>query len=450
MALSILTHLRFSFWFVSAFIKKYLGFIAIGFIAGLVLSTIVTFLPTISPTQVVARENIIGLVGQYTLATLPRELQSELSFGLTKIGEDGSVFAGAASSWEVKDNGSRYLFHLRRDLTWQDGTKFRSFDINLRLKDVEILARGDYEVEFKLKEPYAALPAIVSQPLFKQSLVGFGPKKAIRIISESGNIKSVEVIDKNDTKTLYKFYKTPQEGVLALKLHELTSLVGLNFLGDLSNWSNLKIEKKTDYQKFVALFFNTRKEPFKEKGIRLGLTYGIADNLSSEEEALGPISKKSWAYNNQLKNFSYNQDLSQKYLKDLLDKTSTTSANFQITLVTMPIFKAVASSIAKSWQDLGIKTLVLENDTYPKDFDVFLGALETMPDPDQYFLWHSLQSGNITGFNSPRIDKLLEDGRKTIEQKERKQKYLDFQRFLVEDDPTAFLFYPSSYTVSRL
>lgn len=450
MSLPFFQQFRFVKWFVSAFIRKYFVFIGLGFFAGLVLSTIVTFLPTISPSQFVNRENVIGLVGQYSLSDLPRTLQNQLSMGLTIITANDEVKPAAASSWEVKNNGASYIFHLRQDLFWQDGSKFRSFDINLRLKDVEILARGDYDVEFKLKGPYSALPSVVSQPLFKKGFLTLGTNKSARIMQTNGKVSSLEITDnKAGTKTLYKFYTTLGEAVLALKLHQINTITGLPSLTGMQNWATLKISKETDYHKFVALFFNNDKEPYKEKNTRLGLTYSLPNNFIDEEVALGPISKKSWAYNPQLKNYLNNSDLANKYLKDLLTPTASASA-LSLTLISMPGYRDVADKIAKAWNDFGIKVKVQENNSNPKDYDVFLGAIETMPDPDEYSLWHSTQEGNISQLNNPRIDKLLEDGRITTDFNQRKQIYQDFQRFLVEDDPAAFLFYPSNYTVSRL
>jgi peptide/nickel transport system substrate-binding protein len=79
-----------------------------------------------------------------------------------------------------------------------------------------------------------------------------------------------------------------------------------------------------------------------------------------------------------------------------------------------------------------------------------LAIFDTPEDPDQYSIWHSTQKAtNITHYENPRIDKLLEDGRSQINTEERKKTYLDFQRFLVEDAPAAFLFYPDTYSISR-
>jgi len=43
----------------------------------------------------------------------------------------------------------------------------------------------------------------------------------------------------------------------------------------------------------------------------------------------------------------------------------------------------------------------------------------------------------------------LEDGRIELDTEVRKKIYFDFQRFLLEDAPAAFLVNPVSYTVTR-
>ncbi|MCL5676168.1 MAG: ABC transporter substrate-binding protein [Patescibacteria group bacterium] len=449
--LKVSNNLRYLNWFLSAYLKKYAAFIVLGFAAGLILSFLVSLLPAVSPSQFAAKENIVGIIGQYSLSNLPLSIQKELSLGLTSIDKNDRATPSAASSWEIKNNGQSYIFHLKKNLYWTDGSKFKSFDINLRLKDVQILALGDYDVQFRLGQPYAGLPSAVAQPLFKNGLVGLGPYRVTKMTRNGKFITGLEMKNINTGEsTHYKFYSNRDEAVLALKLHEINILKGLNSLDGLNNWPLLQIDKTTDYHKFVALFFNMRKEPFKDKDTRLGLTYALPDVFNSDEPAFGPIAKNSWAYNPQLKTFNYSADLANKYLKPLLDKSSTSSAEFSLKLTSMKAYLPIAQSIAKNWQNLGIKVQIIPSDSIADNFDVFLAAVETMPDPDQYSLWHSTQEGNISGLNSPRIDKLLEDGRTLVNVSERKQKYLDFQKYLVEEDPAAFLFYPAGFTVTRL
>ena len=132
-------------------------------------------------------------------------------------------------------------------------------------------------------------------------------------------------------------------------------------------------------------------------------------------------------------------DLSKEVLNDL-----------SINIATIPVLLGQAEKIAANWRDLGIAVNVQVVSSVPDSFDTFLAVLDIPQDPDQYSLWHSSQDvTNISNYKNPRIDKLLEDGRTVTNLSERKKIYLDFQRFLIEDSPAAFLYHPISYTIVR-
>jgi len=109
-----------------------------------------------------------------------------------------------------------------------------------------------------------------------------------------------------------------------------------------------------------------------------------------------------------------------------------------------------AEKIKKDWEEAGAKVQIEITPNVPLNFQAFLATVDIPKDPDQYSLWHSTQTGtNISKYNNPRIDKLLEDGRTELDQETRKKIYIDFQRFLIEDSPAIFLYHPTFYTISR-
>mgnify|MGYP003396146845 CR=1 FL=1 len=84
------------------------------------------------------------------------------------------------------------------------------------------------------------------------------------------------------------------------------------------------------------------------------------------------------------------------------------------------------------WEKLGIGVDIQVVPDIPSSFQVLITAQTIPPDPDQYNYWHSTKSTNLTGLKNPRIDKNLEDGRKTFDPKERKVLYFDFQKTLCQ------------------
>jgi ABC-type oligopeptide transport system substrate-binding subunit/DNA-binding SARP family transcriptional activator len=55
-------------------------------------------------------------------------LAVQLFEGLVRIGEDHNVLPAAALRWEIGQDGTRYLFHLRDSLRWSDGSPLTAAD----------------------------------------------------------------------------------------------------------------------------------------------------------------------------------------------------------------------------------------------------------------------------------------------------------------------------------
>ena len=113
---------------------------------------------------------------------------------------------------------------------------------------------------------------------------------------------------------------------------------------------------------------------------------------------------------------------------------------------------STANLLKEQWVKLGIdvKTSLVEVETLRngliknRDFQILVDFQDIPPDPDQYVLWHTTQTreANITGISSAKLDKLLEDGRKTNDQKDRESRYKLFTTLLLDESPAIFLYYP--------
>jgi len=77
------------------------------------------------------------------------------------------------------------------------------------------------------------------------------------------------------------------------------------------------------------------------------------------------------------------------------------------------------------------------------DFDVVVLGWGLGLDPDQYNIWHSSQQMpgqfNFIGYNNPRVDKLLEQGRTELNPVKRMTIYHEFTKVLLEDSPIVYL-----------
>lgn len=413
---------------------------------GIVLSVILVYflfaryIPT--PKETIR----LGRVGKYTLETFPNDIQSKLSRGLVTITTDGKINPELAKSWEIRDDGKTYSFVLDDTIKWHDGSPLTPQDITYNFKDVEV-ELGEGTVTYHLKEPFAPFFSAVSNPIIKKNKLGTGEYRLTSTQISSGVLQSLTLESENQ-RLIYKFYPTETSSLTAYKLGEIDKIERLSFISDeirQDPTSIIEEDTNTDNQQSV-LFFNNNDVILSGKPVRQALAYAIKDKTFGKNRSISPIDKSSWAYNSLVKTYDYDKERANTLLKqDIQDPSS-----LKLELKTMLQYLDVAEDIAQSWRDtLGIQVDVKVVSNITSDYQIILSDFTPPIDPDQYSIWHSTQPTNFTHFSNLKIDKLLEDGRRTSDQKLRKDIYSDFQRFLLEDSPAVFLFKSNSFTLSR-
>ncbi len=427
---------------------KYTKALALGFVSGLILSLgFFRLLPLIKQQWFIPVDRI-GLVGDFTPATLPLLIQTYVSVGLTTVRADGTLEPGLATSWTATDSGKTFIFTLRRDAVWHNGKKVVAADINYNIRNVIFSPIDQFTLRANLKAPYSAFPVVVSKPLFVNALVGFGQYRVSNIQLKGDSIvylKLVPVGGSSSHEREYRFYTTEAEAILAFKLGEVNQLEDISTPGDLTNWGVSSVTTQTNYNRIVSVYFNVTEPQLSDKTVRQALAYAIPYR-SDLERAYSPISKQSWAYSDKIKKYTYDMTTAKK----LFGATKEGSSSAHLTISTFAPYLSDAQGIAASWTTLGTPTDVRVENSIPDDYQVLLSAQDVPPDPDQYPLWHSTQNAtNITKYANVKIDKLLEDGRQEMDPVKRKTIYADFQRYMTEDVPAAFLYYARSDTITR-
>lgn len=439
--------IQFANFFLQAFFTKHKKSLIFAGVIGFLFSLFFMQTYPIYKEQIAWQHHSIGLVGKVNSQTLPTFIQNQLSIGLTALTATGEATPAAATNWEVDEKGVTYIFHLRKDLVWHDGKRFTAQDVHYALKGASFTPINDTTLKVTLDEPYAPLPVSVSAPLLRGNLQGLGIYKAARVVNEGENIKTLTLHPKSREFPIltYKFYPTLDDAILSFKMGEVERLHEVSGVDNLSSFKSVAISETVQYDRFVGLFFNLQKDVFREKEIRHALAYAIQP-IQSQEKAATPISPLSWAYSTKIRLYNYDIDAATK----ILSKSPLASTSSQLTLSTFPHYIRTAQEIADAWNAAGLHVRVRVESAIPQDFEIFLLAQAIPPDPDQYKFWQSTQEGtNITGYTSPKIDQLLEVGRKTRDKESRKKIYADFQRYLVDDLPVIFLYYPKVYSAQR-
>lgn len=435
--------LRYIIRLLSAFIKKFGVILLLGMAAGIIIFVLFTLvIPKINGKH----SKRIGLTGRYQADNLPTNISNKISSGLTFVNENQIVEPKIAKSWETSDKGKTWTFHLDGKFKWQDGDTIKSNEIVYNFSGVKIEYPDDQTIKFTLQDPYSPFPSVVSKPIFKRGLLGAGEWTVKKASISSGYIKELILKDKKGNTLIYKFYPTEERTKLAMKLGQVDSIENIYTPDPFTKWNTLTIKKNYINYLIVTLFFNYKDSLLSDKSLRQALIYAIKKD-KFPNRAISPIPESSWAYNPQVKDYEYNPTRA-KELIDALPKES--KQNLDIKLVTTPSLLDTAEAIVQNWKDIGIKSSVLVSSVIPAEFQAFLAIYEAPNDPDQYTIWHSKQEeSNISNYQNIRIDKLLEDGRAELNFDERRRIYLDFQRFLIEDSPAAFLYHPTIYTIEK-
>lgn len=446
---------RFIFWLLNAYLKRWGKTLFVAFFISLLVFLIILLnLNFILSKVPIYKSQSIGIAGVYTLDNLPAAVLDSMSKGLTKIDKNGNVVPDVASSWQIKDNGKTYIFKLRNGIKFSDGKPLTSSLIDYRFKDAIIEKPDDNTIIFRLKDTYSPFLVTVStHKIFRKGFMGISSYKIRKLDLNGEFVQSIDLYSQIGRKNIkFVFYPTQEALKTAFILGEISEALDLNELTlqykksvNLKEFKNINIENKINTSRLVTLFYNNADPLLSDKKIRKSLSYSLPSSFPEGFRTNAPYDSRSWV--NAGLNI-YTQDLD--YAKSLLGESSaSSSASIKIIIKSLPQYENVAKEIVSLWKKLGIKAEVQIVEGIPSVYQVFLGEFFVPKDPDQYMLWHSGQATNITNYKNLRIDKLLEDGRKTIDLSERKKIYADFQKYLLDDQPAAFLFFPYTYTIKR-
>lgn len=220
---------------------------------------------------------------------------------------------------------------------------------------------------------------------------------------------------------------------------------------------------------YTYLGYNLKSPLFKDKRVRQAIAYAIDKQeiidgvlLGLGQAATGPYKPDTWVYNSQVRRYDHDVAKAKALLAEagwrdsdgdgLLDRDGQT---FSFTIVTNQGNDLRVKSgeiIQRRLQEVGIqvKLRVIEWASFlkefinPGNFDATILGWTGGPEPDQFNIWHSSKTGprelNFIGFNNPEVDDLLEKGRRTFDQAERKVCYDRFQEILAEEQPYTFLY----------
>lgn len=355
-------------------------------------------------------------------------------------------------------------------------------------------------VRFVLERPYAPFlshtslpilpahllrdisPSELSTSAFNLSPVGSGPFRFVRLAEGPDGILTLDLAANTDyydqarvpylEGIRFRFYPTEAALVAALQQGEVDGAFGLSPAGlaQVAGQSDL-MAYRTYLQAYTILFLNTRSPILADRRVRQAIALGLDQEellaeLGAEVfPAKGPISPISWAYKADLPTPQHDPERA----IGLLEAAGWFDLNhdgvrerdirqLELTLLTWDVPPERLRLARRIEQQLALLGIIVQVDVRSdaeqfrervmrREYDLLLyGWRQLGRDPDEFALWHSSQIGpegsNLSVFQNQDADRLLERGRRVLDQEQRTQAYWEFQELFLREVPAIPLYYP--------
>lgn len=479
-----------------------------------IISTSIKYAAPQPVTGGVLREGILGtprFVNPVLAVTHADQDTSTLIYnGLMKLDPEGNLVPDLAKKVTVSADGLTYNIEMREDIFWHDDTPITARDFiytvsliqNAELKSpqrgnwsgVTTEELGPHELNIILSEAYTPFIENLTQGILPRHLwenlsisqipfsqlntnpVGSGPFLVNKIVRNKQGL-----VDSYELKKFPAYYEDVVMSGVTLKYYpDEDSLVSAFRKGDIMSTIYLppatlnELATNPNYQplteplpRIFAIFFNQNRSPaLRDHSARQALNAAVNRDKLIQKALNGqgiPLASPLPNYQEELAEKENPVDIllsngwTQKngvWEKVIDNNTETLTVN--IKTANLPMFQAVAESIAEDWRSLDV---VVQIDTYEqtdllqsvirgRDFQALLFGLDMTRDIDLYPFWHSSQRDdpglNITQYANITADGLLRDIQKTQDPEIREQKITEVITIINEDLPAIFLFMPTT------
>ncbi|MDR1508685.1 MAG: ABC transporter substrate-binding protein [Synergistaceae bacterium] len=414
---------------------------------------------------------------------------------LLKINEKNEIVPGLAVSYEQIDDVT-YEFKLKKGVKFHDGGDFTAKDVVFTMtrgantpitqyiwgivdtSGFEII--DDHTVRVRLKEPNSpfiavitcSTAAILSEKYVTEAgdasgthPIGTGPyrfvewKKGVQITLERNE-------DYHGTK--------PQAGKIVVRtIPEASNRTielesgGCDIAMDIQAADRARIEDTPGLRLVVKpgnairyVGFNTSKAPYDKVEIRRAISHaidieGIVESVlrGYGEVTKGPISPNVMFYDNDAKMISYDAEKAKRMLGDagFPQGFRTTiwcderKENVDIATILQAQLAEIGITADINVQEFGAYI----NSAYAGDTDIYImGWSSASPDPDivlysVFYSGNKGEGGNCSFLDDPKVDGLIERGRRTFDTTERTKIYKELQEYLLEIVPWVYLWVDS-------
>ena len=409
-------------------------------------------------------------------------------------GENLNVAPGLAESWDTPDPLT-YIFHLHRGVKFHDGRPLSSRDVKWTFDSLmqgkvrsakaatykyvdHIETPDDSTVIFRMKEPDAALLWNMSDGAIGIVPYGSGNEVTAHPIG-SGPFKFVSaqtdkevVLERNEDYwgkkpmlARVRFAVVPDTTTEALEMRKGSGDISINSLTPdtvvtLERDPSLKVEHSPGTE-IQYLGFNLRDPILKDVHVRQAIAYALDRGPMIEyllhgwaQPARSVLPPQSWAYDGNVPVYNHDPDKA----RQLLDQAGYPEVNgvrFHLTMKTSTVesTRLMVTVMQQQLREVGIALDIRSFEAATFLADVTRGAFQLYglrwvggnEDPDIFYVFHSSRfppNGANRGFYAnSRVDALIDEARREVDQKSRKKIYAQVQEIVANDLPYVDMWY---------
>ena len=228
---------------------------------------------------------------------------------------------------------------------------------------------------------------------------------------------------------------------------------------------------------YTYLAYNLKSPLFSDVRVRQALAHAVDKQavikgavLGLGVPTIGPYKPGTWVYDTTITDYAFDPALAKSMLAEagwqdrngdgVLEDASGRPFTFTILTNQGNDARIKAATIIQSQLGaIGVKVAIrtvewasfIKEFVDKRNFDALILGWTITQDPDVYDVWHSSKAVpgglNFVDYVNPEVDALLDKGRHTVDQGERKKLYDAFQEILHRDQPYMFLYAPYSLPI---
>jgi len=419
---------------------------------------------------------------------------------LLSINPDASIGPELAERWDTLDSGKRLVLHLRKGVTFHDGTPFDAAAVKdnldrrldpavgspLRPQLTLILDRVEVNdpqtVTLHLKSPSPALLGMLAQregfmasPTamkkygkdFATHPVGTGPfvfKEWIpgNSLSVDRNPKYWEPGKPYLDRVVFSDTSNPIIAMQRLRTGEVDYISALSPIDirPIENQPGIVLDAGPA-SRWYALQWQVDRPPFNNPLVRQAVAHAIDRKRMVEILMNGkaPIAESiappgGWWHDPSVKSYPYDPAKA----KALLAQAGVTNLSVSLSTPQIMLMQQINQLVQEQLKAVGIAVRldpIAQSDWYPRLSQGLINfspiRWSQRPDPDGLFplLLGSTGAQNTTKYHNPEVDKLLQQARDASDQATRRTLYGQIEAIVARDLPYVPLFFSIEYAAMR-